>query len=140
METRYNLADANHLLPLLRAIAAEIEDRRRERRELTRMLDELRSSHTPEGLEDSIAELESELFRNGEATNDALSEFEHLGLTVLRSAPLTIHIPGRTQRGPLVFCWQAGEEGIGHGHLLGEEEDPRRPLRVVPASESESAA
>ena len=140
METRYNLADANRLLPLLRAIAMEIEDRRRERRELTRMLDELKASQTPEGLDESIAELDSELFLNREATNAALAEFERLGLTVLRSAPLTIHIPGRTQRGPLVFCWQAGEDGIGHGHLLGEEDDPRRPLRVVPATDKDAAA
>ncbi len=140
METRYSLADANRLLPLLRAIALEIEDRRKERRELTRMLDELKAAQTPEGLDDSVAETEAELFRNREASNAALAEFERLGLTVLRSAPLTIHIPGRTQRGPLVFCWQAGEDGIAHGHLLGEEDDPRRPLRVVPSNDKDAAA
>lgn len=135
METRYNLAEATRLLPLLRAISGEIDERRRERRELTKTLDELQASNTPEGLGDCIADLESELFRNREATNQALAEFEHLGLTVLRSSPLTIHIPGRTQRGPMVFCWQAGEDQIAHGHMIGEEEDPRRPLRVVPANE-----
>ncbi|MGE0143895.1 MAG: DUF2203 family protein [Planctomycetota bacterium] len=133
-EMRYTLAEANRLLPLLRSIAAEIEERRSERRELTRMLDELNASHTPEGLGDSVREIEALLFRNREATDAALAEFEHLGLTVLRVSPLTIHIPGRTQRGPLVFCWQFGEESIGHGHLIGEEDDPRRPLRVVPAN------
>ncbi len=140
METRYNLAEATRLLPLLRAISAEIEDRRRERRELTKTLDELNSSNTPEGLGDCIADVEAELFRNREATDQALAEFEHLGLSVLRSSPLTIHIPGRTQRGPLVFCWQSGEDGIAHGHMLGEEEDPRRPLRVVPAADKDAAA
>ena len=139
METRYSLAEANRLLPLLRAISAEIEDRRRERRELTKALDDLNEAKTPEGLGDSVAEVETELFRNREATNQAMAEYEHLGLKILRATPLTIHIPGTTQRGPVVFCWQAGEDGIAHGHMLGEEEEPRRPLRVVPAAGTDAA-
>jgi hypothetical protein len=38
-----------------------------------------------------------------------------------------------------VFCWQSGEEGITHGHPVGEEEDPRRPLRLRSA-DGEAAA
>ena len=134
MTARYTLADANRLLPLLRSIAAEIEERRAERRRLTRLREELESAPTPEGVTHALTELDALLFENRTATDSSLKEFEELGLSILRTHPLTVHIPGRTRRGPIVFCWQIGENRIGHGHMVGEEEDPRRPLKVRVAS------
>jgi hypothetical protein len=130
MKARYTLKEANQLLRLVRSIAAEVVDRRAERRRLFRLREDLETARTPEGLTSSIADVEARLFDEKLALELALRELEQLGLTVLRLHPLTIHIPGRTQRGPIVFCWQEGENSIGHGHAPGEEEDPRRPLRV----------
>ena len=139
MKARYNLADANRLLPLLRSIAAEIEERRAERRRLTRLRDELESAATPEGFSRALVEVDTQQSEHRHAIDVALHEFEGLGLSILRTNPLTVHIPGDTQRGPIVFCWQHGEEHIAHGHLEGEEDDPRRPLRVR-AADGEAAA
>lgn len=139
MDAIYNLADANRLLPLLRSIAAEVDERRADRRRLSKLREELESAHTPEGMRSALSELDAQLFENGIATETALHEFELLGLSILRTSPLTVHIPGQTQRGPIVFCWQSGEDRIGHGHLVGEEDDPRRPLRVRSA-DGEAAA
>ena len=61
---------------------------------------------------------------------EALLELETLGGSILRLNPLTVHLPGATRSGEIVFCWQAGEEHICHGHLPGQEDEPRRPLRV----------
>jgi len=137
MDARYSLKDANDLLPLIRSIADEIVERRAERRRLFRTKEELEVAQTPEGFSSSIADLESRLFEHKVAIDSAVHEFEMLGLTVLRMHPLTVHVPGQTQRGPITFCWQYGEPSIGHGHEVGEEEDPRRPLRVR-ATHSES--
>ena len=60
----------------------------------------------------------------------ASHEVECLGLSLLRQNPLTIHFPGRTRTGSVVFCWQEGEDSVCHGHAVGEEEEPRRPLKV----------
>jgi hypothetical protein len=139
MKAHFDLAGANRLLPLLRSIAAEVDERRTERRRLNRLREELESAQTPEGTAQALDAIDAQLAENAAAVRVALAEFEQLGLTVLRSAPLTIHIPGRTQRGPVVFCWQSGEEGITHGHPVGEEEDPRRPLRLRSA-DGEAAA
>ena len=130
MEARFNLTDANRLLPLLQLIGSEVEERRADRQRLTKIRDELESARTPEGLQSSLAELDARIYEHRLGIDAAVNELESLGMTILRLNPVTIHIPGDTQRGPIVFCWQLGENRIGHGHMVGEEEDPRRPLKV----------
>ena len=136
---RYTLKEANEVLKLVRVIAAEMLERRTERRELARERDRLESANTPEGLRSELAELDARIWEHDEALHNCRHELEDLGLTVLRTNPLTIHIPGRSlpkhgsdQQGrDVVFCWQEGEEAVGFGHHLGEEEHQRRPLRVA---------
>lgn len=145
MKRTYTLAEANQALPLIRAIAAELAERRSERRALRRRRELLEGANTPEGLREELAELDARIWEHDEALARCRHEFEELGMTVLRTNPLTIHIPGVTgtpgasgkpvadRTGPtpaVVFCWQEGEAAVGHGHPLGEEEDQRRPLRV----------
>ena len=126
----YSLAEAEQMLPLIEAIAAEISERCNLRRDLHRIRAELEDSKTPEGLSTAIGKVEEDIFAHNEGVHHAIDELVELGLTVLRTQPLTIHIPGRSVGGPLVFCWQVGDSGIGHGHHIGEEDDPRRPLKV----------
>ena len=58
-------------------------------------------------------------------------KLEELGMTVFRVNPLTIHIPGNSKNGPVVFCWQEGEgSNVCYGHPVGEEREQRRPLKV----------
>lgn len=135
MSAPYSLQEANRLLPLVRQIACEIGDRRDRRRALTQLRDELDTARTPESLGNAIADIDCELHELRDAISRAIGELEELGLHVLRLTPLTIHIPGRTRQGPLVFCWQVGERSVHHGHAVGEEDDPRRPLRVRANSE-----
>jgi hypothetical protein len=130
MECRYSLEQANGLLPLLRAIAREVVERRTERRELFRLREDLDNARTPEGLGTCLADLDARIFVHKTALRAALQEIEDLSLTVLRLSPMTVHIPGVTRQGPLTFCWQIDEPSVLHGHQVGEEEDPRRPLRV----------
>ena len=44
--------------------------------------------------------------------------------------PLTVHIPGQSRSGPVVFCWEEGEDSVCFGHPLGEEQEARRPLKL----------
>jgi hypothetical protein len=52
-------------------------------------------------------------------------------MTVLRTNPLTVHIPGTAKSGEVVFCWQEGESSVCYGHPPGQEEHQRRPLKVA---------
>jgi hypothetical protein len=127
---RYTLAEAESMLPLLRSIAAEISERRDRRRELERQREEFEASPTPEGLTMAMAETDALMFEQSEGLRQALEELKDLNLTVLRLHPVTLHIPGTTVNGELVFCWQEGEDSVAHGHPIGQEQDPRRPLKV----------
>lgn len=127
---QFTLDQSSALLPLVRTIAEEIVQRRTERQRLTRVRDELESAATPEGLNSSLADLDARILEHDAGMRRSTRELESLGLTVLRINPLTVHFPGRTRNGNVVFCWQEGETSVCHGHLVGEEEEPRRPLKV----------
>ena len=126
----FTIDQSTSLLPLVRAIADEVIERRNDRQELTRLRDKLESSRTPEGLLQALAALDARIFEHDTALRHNTAELEGLGLTVLRFQPLTIHFPGHTRNGEVVFCWQEGEDSLCHGHEVGEEEEPRRPLKV----------
>lgn len=130
MMRTYSLPEANQALRLVRSIATELLERRTDRRALARQREELEAAVTPEGLRSELAELDARIWEHDEAIGRCKSELESLGMTVLRTNPLTIHIPGQSKGGRVVFCWQEGEGSVSHGHPVGEEEHQRRPLRV----------
>ena len=131
MKRTYTLQQANAALTLVRAIAAELLERRTERRSLARQREQLEAADTPEGLRGELAELDARIWEHDEALTRCKHELEDLGMTVLRTNPLTVHIPGTSRSGAVVFCWQEGEAAVCFGHPLGQEEHQRRPLRVA---------
>lgn len=139
MSRSYTLTDTNSLLPLVRAIAAEIVERRSERLELLRRRERLEAAYSPEGFSGALADLDARIYRLDEGIENACRELTDLGLTVLRTNPLTVHFPGTTRTGPIVFCWQEGEDRVTFGHPSGEEEDPRRPLKLRVSDSSAEA-
>ncbi|MEZ5963296.1 MAG: DUF2203 family protein [Planctomycetota bacterium] len=126
----FSLNQALDILPLVKAVAAELVERRTERLRALKVKEELERSTSPEGLGQAIADLEMEVRGHDDALARGRQELERLGLTVLRMHPLTIHFPGRATPKSVVFCWMEGENGIDHGHLAGEELGTRRPLLV----------
>lgn len=131
MNRTYTLPEANEALKLVRAIATEWLERRARRRTLDRDRRQLESATTPEGLRSELAELDARIWEQDEGIAHCRTELEDLGMTVFRVNPLTIHIPGNSKNGPVVFCWQEGEgESVCYGHPVGEEREQRRPLKV----------
>jgi hypothetical protein len=130
MKRTYTLQEANQALVLVRVIATELIERRACRRTLARQREQLESAVTPEGLRGELAELDARIWEHDAATAGCKAELEDLGMTVLRTNPLTIHIPGVSRTGDVVFCWEEGEGSVCFGHPLGQEKHQRRPLRV----------
>jgi hypothetical protein len=130
MKRNYSLPEANQVLKLVRAIAAEILERRALRRTLSRQREQLEAAVTPEGLRSELAELDARIWELDDALMHCKAELEDLGMTVLRTNPLTVHIPGQSRSGPVVFCWQEGEASVCFGHTVGAEKEQRRPLRL----------
>ncbi len=127
---KFTLDEANSHLPLVRDIAAEIMERRKLRRRLTRQRERLEAAATPEGLTLALSDLDARIFEQDQGLERAQQELGDLGLVVLRTNPLTVHFPGETRNSQVVFCWQEGERSVCHGHAVGEEQEPRRPLKV----------
>lgn len=132
----FTLTQATDLLPLVKAIASELVERWNGRQAAMKQRRNLEDAHSPEGLSSAIGELGDTIRAHDEAIAQAQRELEGLGLTVLRLHPLTVHFPGRANMQDVVFCWMEGDQGIEHGHLVGEEDEPRRPLRVRRLDES----
>lgn len=131
MKRTYTLPEANAVLKLIRAIADEWIERRTLRRVLDRQRRQLEAASTPEGLRAELAELDARIWEHDEGIHRCRGELEDLGMVVFRGNPLTIHIPGHSRSGPVVFCWQEGEgESVCFGHAVGEEREQRRPLKV----------
>jgi hypothetical protein len=127
VRSRYRLAEARRLLPLVEAIAREIRERRKGQRRLERALIEGRFGDRAVATE----AVRSRLAEHEEGLERACEELRALGLVPLRVDPLTVHFPGRTNDGSdVVFCWQEGDADILHGHEPGCEDTPRRPLRI----------
>lgn len=131
MKRLYTLPEANQVLKLVRAIAEELLERRTARRTLARQRDQLESAATPEGLRSELAELDAQIWAHDEGLRGCKEELEKLSMTVLRTNPLTVHIPGTAKSGEVVFCWQEGEASVCYGHPPGQEEHQRRPLKVA---------
>jgi len=130
MKRLYTLLQANRVLTLVRAIANELVERRAPLRLQERRRQQFESCRTPEGMTSTLADLDLRIQEEEEAIAQCRLELEDLGMTVLRCNPLTVHIPGQSRSGPVVFCWEEGEQSVCFGHPPGEEEEPRRPLRL----------
>jgi hypothetical protein len=133
MKRTYTLAQAKSALKLVAAIAREFAERRDEARILRRQRRDLEAARTPEGLRSELAELDARIAEHDEGMLGCRRELEGLSLAILQQQPLTLHFPGTSRSGPVVFCWVEGDESLGYGHAPGEEEDPRRPLRLKSA-------
>ena len=131
MKRLYTLQEANQVLKLVRSIAAELLERRTARRTLARQREQLENAATPEGLRSELAELDAQIWAHDEALRNCREELEKLSMTVLRTNPLTVHIPGTAKSGEVVFCWQEGEASVCFGHPPGQEEHQRRPLKLA---------
>ncbi|MEQ1633576.1 MAG: DUF2203 family protein, partial [Planctomycetota bacterium] len=94
MKRTYTLAEANRILPLVRVIAKEYVERRNLRRTLHRDRENLENAVTPEGLRSELAELDARVAEQDEALSRCRREFEDMGMRVLQTNPLTLHIHG----------------------------------------------
>jgi hypothetical protein len=133
MNRTYTLAEANQILPLVRAVAREFHERRALRQALRKERDVLEHAATPEGLRLELSELDARIAEQDEGLFHCRREFEAMGMKILQSNPLTLHIRGQGHTGEVVFCWEEGESSVCYGHECGHEQDGRRPLRLKSA-------
>ncbi len=112
MVNRMDHMEAKSLLPLLRAIAKEVRERRSEVQRIEALRTDLdyASLTTPEGFASTLQDLDNELRIHQRGLDEALRELYGLGLEVPSIEPLTVHIPGTSNGSEVVFYWQESVE------------------------------
>ena len=105
-DSTYDIRGANRLLPLLRSIGKEIEERTEALERLEQEIERLQpQSRTTQESRALIAEAASQR----RELRHAREELQRFGCSVLGTAPLTIRIPGRVGEAKKSFVWQTGD-------------------------------
>lgn len=104
MKRTYHPRHARALMPFLRSITREIEERRAELERLESRI-ERTGADVPVDRE-LLRALTSEASLHRRELRAAESELERLGCSVVGTAPLTIRIPTRSPAGDKSLIWQ----------------------------------
>ena len=107
----------NEMLPLVRAIAAELSERREIYSILMRRRAELARAATPEGLNSAIAELDACLWDQEQGILRACRELASNHLSLHTLSPIIVHFPHIED--DAVYCWREDEPRITHEHARG---------------------
>ena len=107
----YDRKRATQLLPLLRSIAREIQERTTQIARLDGLVTSLRSVGS--GLHaDEIVNHQAEAATHKRGLRSALLELERLGCSVEETRPLTIRIPGAFGDRDNGYAWRAGDPAL----------------------------
>lgn len=98
----YRRDQLQSLLPLLRSITREIEERSAALTELEENLEAL------SGNPDETREVVAQIATHRRQLRLAQRELERLGCSIVGTTPLTVRIPGRIDGSDRSFVWQRG--------------------------------
>ena len=111
---RYSASQANRLLPLLRSVAREIGQLRKERREVTLLIQDLEEAGrlSPEGFDQALGDAYARLSRTAEGFRRCVQELFRLGVYLRKTHPVVLQIPGLFQGKKVTFSWEEGESQV----------------------------
>ncbi len=105
-DSTYDIRGANRLLPLLRSIGKEIEERTEA---LARLEGRIERLHPENRVTPEARAIIAEAASQRRELRYAREELQRFGCSVLGTAPLTIRIPGRVGEAKKSFVWQTGD-------------------------------
>ena len=119
----YTVEQANHALPLVRAIAADMVAKFAEVKERKDRLDRIRrQKRSKEGVEDLYAEemveAESQLEHDLETLQGYIEELTELGIEVKDASRGLVDFYSLLDGREVYLCWLLGEDEVGHWHEL----------------------
>jgi hypothetical protein len=120
----YTIEEANHALPLVKAIVADIVRQYREISERKERLEHIRRgrgskgrpSNDPYGEE--VAQVEADLENEVSVLQGYVEELEKLGVEVKDLGRGLVDFRASLEGRDVYLCWLLGEEEVGHWHEL----------------------
>lgn len=147
--TRYfTAAEANAMLPLVRAIAHDLSEEAQElhdRRERLAYFQKRRKSFGLSQYNDEVDAVVSDLSREEYKLNDYVAELASLGVTVADPLAGRVEFPSLREGQEIKLCWQLGEPTVAYWRE-SDEADALWPLvdeqpkiaRALDADEAEA--
>lgn len=117
----FTVAEANRMLPLVRAIAVDMSETARgilERRERLAPLKFRGRNHQPDAFSEELQEAEAQLDRDELALVDFVRELEILGVEAKNAVEGLIDFPALLEGREVYLCWKLGESEVSHWHEL----------------------
>ena len=125
----YEVETANRMLPLVRAIAADIVGEFRRLRTAGREHRDIEARDTTIGGESTrLQTLKARIDACSQRVEGYLLELEELGLEIRDLESGLIDFPTLIQGEPAYLCWKLGEEEVLWWHAAGQGFAERRPI------------
>lgn len=142
----FTVDEANHTLPLVRSIVtdivtfyADLNDRHQRLQSVKRRSQSSRgnlSKSMPTEYNEELAQMESDLDRDGEKLQGYVSELEDLGVELKDLSIGLIDFPGLIEGREVCLCWKLGEPEVAFWHEVDAGFSGRQSLLAgtAPAS------
>ncbi len=111
---RYSASQANRLLPLLQSVAREIRRLRKERMEVTLLVQDLEQAQriSPEGFDRALGDAYARLAQVAEGFRRCVHELFRLGVYLQKTSPVVLRIPGVFHGRQVTFSWEEGQSQV----------------------------
>ena len=133
----FSVAEANKMLPLVKAIVRDIRDHYRSYARLREALARLERSYVldPAPRErDRINSLEGDLRRNSSELRSFMRELAALGVLLKDPTQGIVDFPALLDGNSVYLCWKFDESRVAHWHGVDQGFAGRQPLFPVPSS------
>lgn len=120
----FTIDEANHALPLVRAIVADIVRKYGEITERKERLGQIQKSRGPKGrvtadlYSEEMAQVEEDLEKEVAVLQEYISELEKLGVEIKDLSRGLVDFRALMEGREVYLCWLLGEEEVTHWHEL----------------------
>ena len=121
----FTLADARRALPLVRRIAADIQNAQANR---FRLHADLSAQTIGDPASAAVRQIQKDLEKQTLRLEDLVAELQKIGVDLKDPARGLLDFPAVHEGREVLLCWKAGEETIGFWHEMDAGYANRRPV------------
>lgn len=129
----FTVEQANHMLPLVRAIVRDLVDLSREVIERHQRVEHLkagRSMASGDPYDDELAQIELDLSRDRRRLHEFIRELRQLGVEPKSGVDGLVDFPAVLDGHDVYLCWKYNEPEVQHWHDIDAGYADRQPLAV----------
>ncbi len=130
----FTLAEANAMLPLVRAITRDLVRLAREVVERHQRVEHLKAGRSitlGDPYDEELAQIDEELSKDRQRLHEYVQELRQLGVEPKHAVDGIVDFPALLDGELVYLCWKYGEPEIGFWHSLEGGYAARQPLRVA---------